>query len=130
MVFFSIFHKMQFTIFLHIHLYWQTWSKVLKQYAKKKCPILRCLRYCINIIRLLGQVYHLSLLISYLCSFINNRLFFKLLLFWTIFQLQNKTWFLKRILWSRKTIYDFFCIHIKDMITNIFVWCPFMTKGP
>ena len=45
----------------------------------------------------------------------NNPHFYKLLLFWTIFKLQNCFWTFKCVLWSQNITYnDFVCIHFND----------------
>ena len=53
-----------------------------------------------------------------------NSLFYKLLLFWTIFKLQIGLWTFKRVLWSQNTTYTF-CIHCNDMTLIFLEWYLF-----
>ena len=61
-----------------------------------------------------------------------NTLFHKLLLFWTIFQLQNKNWLFKGILWSQNNLYNTFWGHwLSSSLFYIFLWpnCKIFRKN-
>ena len=61
-----------------------------------------------------------------------NTLFHKLLLFWTIFQLQNQIWIFKGILWSQNIIYNTFRGHwLLFSLFYVFLWpnCKIFRKN-